>query len=546
MSSSGATVAPAVVAYSTFDSLHLGRTGQYVVGRLIRFWDSKNVKKKEKRRQYKPYRCSSLPSPCGERIIRSETIVSPALVSYEGRRVLLGCLLAAGSGMLLSDSVEAVSTSRRALRASKIPEKRVHDTSQRSQLKGSLRRGVAASVGTHAAGRRNRDMGRLSLTSSIHRLRFFTYLSQHKGRRCVFACSSYGSHYLSSLAEASDYELDECPDDTKVAEKDTNLRSALSQLSVSGVFDEDSKLWLQRFSRTRRVSVISTGSLNLDLALGVGGLPKGRMVEVYGKEASGKTTLALHIIKEAQKLGGYCAYLDVENALDPTLAESIGVNTEELLISRPDSAENMLSIVDVLTKCGSVDVIVVDSVAALVPQCELGVPLGDRYRDRQSIIMTQALRKIHYSVANSRTLIVFLNQVRSHANSNMRFPHSEEVTCGGNALRFQAAIRLKMIRTGLIKTDNEISGLNVCVEVVKNKLTPGKKKSELGIHFGRGFYVEREVLELACEHGVIAREGNSHLIEGEVVDGKDAAEKYLVENKEVLDTVIDILRRQLF
>lgn len=237
------------------------------------------------------------------------------------------------------------------------------------------------------------------------------------------------------LAEASDCELDEYPeDDTIITEKDTNLRSALSQLSVSGVFDQDSKLWLQRFSRTRRVSVISTGSLNLDLALGVGGLPKGRMVEVYGKEASGKTTLALHIIKEAQKLGGYCAYLDVENAMDPTLAESIGVNTEELLISRPDSAENMLSIVDVLTKCGSVDVIVVDSVsffsffssltlfvllievgilqvAALVPQCEVGVPLGESYRDRQSVIMTQALRKIHYSVANSRTLIVFLNQV---------------------------------------------------------------------------------------------------------------------------------------
>ncbi|KAF3548476.1 hypothetical protein DY000_02003813 [Brassica cretica] len=353
-------------------------------------------------------------------------------------------------------------------------------------------------------------------------------------RRGVLACSSYGSHYLSSLAEASDCVLDEYPeDDTNITEKDTNLRSALSQLSVSGVFDQDSKLWLQRFSRTRRVSVISTGSLNLDLALGVGGLPKGRMVEVYGKEASGKTTLALHIIKEAQKLGGYCAYLDVENAMDPTLAESIGVNTEELLISRPDSAENMLSIVDVLTKCGSVDVIVVDSVAALVPQCEVGVPLGESYRDRQSVIMTQALRKIHYSV-------------RSHAKANMRFPHSEEVTCGGNALRFQAAIRLKMIRTGLIKTDNEVSGLNVCVEVVKNKLTPGKKKSELGIHFGRGFYVEREVLELACEHGVIAREGNSHLIEGEVVDGKDAAEKYLMENKEVLDTVISILRKQLF
>ncbi|CAH2054260.1 unnamed protein product [Thlaspi arvense] len=412
--------------------------------------------------------------------------------------------------------------------------------------------------------KKKRGMGRLALTRPIQRFRFFSYLSQN-GSRGVLACSNYGTRYVSSLVisffigdllklllslnesassiwlvEASDCELDEGPDDSKVAERDTNLRSALSQLSVSGVFDQDSKLWLQRFSRSRRVSVISTGSLNLDLALGVGGLPKGRMVEVFGKEASGKTTLALHIIKEAQKLGGYCAYLDVENAMDPTLAESIGVNTEELLISRPDSAENMLSIVDVLTKSGSVDV------AALAPQCELDVPLGERYRDRQSIIMTQALRKIHYSVANSQTLIVFLNQVRSHAKYSMRFPHAEEVTCGGNALRFQAAIRLKMIRTGLIKTDNKISGLNVCVQVVKNKLTPGKKKSELGIQFGRGFYVEREVLELACEHGVIVREGNSHFIEGEVVDGKDAAEKYLEKNKEVLDTIINILRNQLF
>ncbi|CAD5322589.1 DNA repair protein recA 2 [Arabidopsis thaliana] len=387
-------------------------------------------------------------------------------------------------------------------------------------------------------------MGRLSWASPIQRFRFFSYLSQLNGRRSVLACSGYENRYLSSLVEASDCELDEVPDDRKVAEKDTALHLALSQLS--GDFDKDSKLSLQRFYRKRRVSVISTGSLNLDLALGVGGLPKGRMVEVYGKEASGKTTLALHIIKEAQKLGGYCAYLDAENAMDPSLAESIGVNTEELLISRPSSAEKMLNIVDVLTKSGSVDVIVVDSVAALAPQCELDAPVGERYRDTQSRIMTQALRKIHYSVGYSQTLIVFLNQVRSHVKSNMHFPHAEEVTCGGNALPFHAAIRLKMIRTGLIKTDNKISGLNVCVQVVKNKLAPGKKKSELGIHFGHGFYVEREVLELACEHGVILREGTSYFIEGEVIEGKDAAEKYLVENKEALDTVVAILRNQLF
>ncbi|XP_010558226.1 PREDICTED: DNA repair protein recA homolog 2, mitochondrial isoform X2 [Tarenaya hassleriana] len=390
-------------------------------------------------------------------------------------------------------------------------------------------------------------MGRLlwrsvstSLKPSSHRpFSFFSYCYQN-GREDIDPCCGDSSRYLSSV----DYELDEVQDDCKATEKDAALHMALSELAND--FSKESRLSLKRFFSSRRAEVISTGSLKLDLALGIGGLPKGRIVEVYGKEASGKTTLALHIIKEAQKLGGYCAYLDVENAMDPTLAESVGVNTENLLISRPDSAENLLSIVDVLTKSRSVDVIVVDSVAALAPRQELDVPVGDSYGDIQSRIMTQALRKIHYSLCNSQTLLVFLNQVRSHVKSDLGFGHAEETTCGGNALAFHAAIRLKMMRTGLIRTDNKIIGLDIGVQVVKNKLAPGVKKANLGIHFGHGFYIEREVVELACEHGVMIQEGNSYFVEGEVINGRETAEKYLMENGEVLDAVVKILRRKLF
>ncbi|XP_021300142.1 DNA repair protein recA homolog 2, mitochondrial isoform X3 [Herrania umbratica] len=290
----------------------------------------------------------------------------------------------------------------------------------------------------------------------------------------------------------------------------------------------------------------SAGSLKLDLALGIGGLPKGRMVEIYGQEASGKTTLALHIIKEAQKLGGYCAYLDVENALDPSFVESIGVNTTNLLISHSDSAENLLCMVDTLTKSGSVDVIVVDSVAALVPQCELDGSIGDSGRDVQARIMTQALRKIYYSLCCSRTLIIFLNQVRYNSKSGLAFGHTEEVTCGGNALKFYAAIRLRMIRTGLLKSEDKITGLGVCVQVMKNKFAPAMKKAELGIQFGRGFCCESEVLELACEYEIISKVGSNYLIEGEAFGDKEKAEQYLAENDGVLEKIVMILRTKLF
>ncbi|KAK7837898.1 dna repair protein reca like protein 2 [Quercus suber] len=373
----------------------------------------------------------------------------------------------------------------------------------------------------------------------------YSFTNEPSLSQCLQQKSSpFHSTLLSPPAEVSEFECDELLDDIQATKKDTALRLALSRLASD--FGRESMLSLQRFFSSRRALVISTGSLKLDIALGVGGLPKGRIVEIYGREASGKTTLALHIIKEAQKLGGYCAYLDVENAMDPSLVESMGINTENLLISRPSSAENLLSVVNTLTRSGAVDVIVVDSVAALVPQYELDHMIGSTFQDMQSRIMTQALRKINYSLCQSQTLIVFLNQVRSSPKSGQGFGLVDEVTCGGNALKFYAAVRMKMIRTGLLKAEEKVTGLGVCIQVVKNNLAPSMKKAELGIQFGRGFCCEAEVLELACEHGVIVREGSNYLIEGKLFGGKHEAEQFLVENDGILDKIVLILRRQLF
>ncbi|XP_073062374.1 DNA repair protein recA homolog 2, mitochondrial isoform X3 [Primulina eburnea] len=370
-------------------------------------------------------------------------------------------------------------------------------------------------------------------------------------------------------------------------EKDTALRVALTKLA--GDFGKESMLSLQRFFRSRRAPVISTGSLRLDQALGTGGLPKGRMVEIYGQEASGKTTLALHVIKEAQKLGGYCAYLDVENALNPLLAESIGVNTDKLLISQPDSAENLLSVVDTLTKSGSVDVIVVDSVcaylsffilsarrfnplilisstkrcplmfitgfiellmllqvAALVPQCEIDALSLGSSRDLQSKIMTQALRKIHYSLCNSSTLIIFINQIRNNLKFGAGSVLADEVTSGGNALKFYAAVRMRISRKRLLKIEDKAAGLGICVQVVKNKLAPSNAKAELTLQFGKGICCKSEVLDLACEHGVIVKEGSNYFMKGKIFHSKEEALRFLNVNAGALDDIITTLRCHLF
>ncbi|WVZ06196.1 hypothetical protein V8G54_019542 [Vigna mungo] len=346
-------------------------------------------------------------------------------------------------------------------------------------------------------------------------------------------------------AEASDLECDVTRDDVKAAERANALCMAVSQLASE--FSKESMLSLQKFFGVRRARVISTGSLKLDLALGIGGLPKGRIVEIYGREAAGKTTLALQIIREAQKLGGYCAYLDVENALDFSLVESIGVNTENLLVSHPDCAENLLSMVDTLTKSGAVDVIVIDSVAALIPKCELDQLGVSPKRDYQSRMMTQALRKIHYSLSHSQTLIIFINQIRLSSKSVKDHGSVEEVTCGGNALRFYAAVRLRLSRIRLIKTEDKVEGVLICAQVVKNKLAPAAtKRAELGIKFGRGFCHESEVLDLACEHGIIVKDEGSYIIEGGIFDSREAAELFLAQNDAICDKLVKDMRRLYF
>ncbi|XP_010672926.2 DNA repair protein recA homolog 2, mitochondrial [Beta vulgaris subsp. vulgaris] len=361
---------------------------------------------------------------------------------------------------------------------------------------------------------------------------------------CFTHSSGLRTCLLSTVVDTSEIECDKLVDDGAAKDKHNALYVALRPLA-SG-FEKVSMLSLSNFFVPRSASVISTGSLKLDLALGIGGLPKGRIVEIYGKEASGKTTLALHVIKEAQKFGGYCAYLDAENAMDPMLAEAIGVDTKNLLVSCPDSAENMLSVVDKLTQSGSLDVIVIDSVAALVPQCEIDGDIGTGEPNVLSKIMTKALRRIHHSLHRSKTLIIFLNQVRYSPRSNQRFVKKEEVTCGGNALGFYAGVRLRISRTGLSKMKNEATGIEICVQVMKNKLAPGTKSANLGIDFGRGLRFEPEVLELALEHGLILNEGNNYFIEGEVINSKQGAKRYLAENKVVLEKVVMDLRSQLF
>jgi protein RecA len=339
-----------------------------------------------------------------------------------------------------------------------------------------------------------------------------------------------------------DYESDPPLDDAKALEKESSLNVAVSQLASD--FDRESNLCLERFSRTRRASVISTGSLKLDLALSTGGLPKGRMVEIFGKEASGKTTLALHVVKEAQKNGGYCAYIDAENAFNPSFAEAIGVDSERLLIAQPDSAENSLSIVNTLVG-GSVAVVVVDSVAALIPKCEMEGEIYTNFEDIQSRLMTRALRKIQYTLCRSESLIIFVNQVRTKLSSN-HFPGIyKEVPCGGNALGFYAAVRMRTSRRELRYNEDQATGISISVQIMKNKLAPASlKEAGIDIRFGKGICHESEILEMASSVGVVVKEGSGYWINGVFLPGRAEAEKFLHENTGVADEICNTVRNQ--
>ncbi|XWS72191.1 hypothetical protein CRYUN_Cryun02cG0019100 [Craigia yunnanensis] len=328
-----------------------------------------------------------------------------------------------------------------------------------------------------------------------------------------------------------------------MSKKDLALKQALDQITSS--FGKGSIMWLGRSASPRNVPVVSTGSFSLDVALGIGGLPKGRVVEIYGPEASGKTTLALHVIAEAQKQGGYCVFVDAEHALDPALAETIGVNTENLLLSQPDCGEQALSLVDTLIRSGSVDVVVVDSVAALVPKGELDGEMGDAHMAMQARLMSQALRKLSHSLSLSQTILIFINQVRSKLSTFGGFGGPTEVTCGGNALKFYASVRLNIRRTGLVKKGEETIGSQVVVKIVKNKLAPPFKNAEFELEFGKGISREGEIIDLATKHKFVTKAGSFYTFNEQKIQGKEALKIFLAENENAREELVMKLREKL-
>ncbi|KAF8118279.1 hypothetical protein N665_0005s0047 [Sinapis alba] len=328
-----------------------------------------------------------------------------------------------------------------------------------------------------------------------------------------------------------------------MSKKEIALQQALDQITTS--FGKGSIMWLGRAVSPRDIPVYSTGSFSLDLALGVGGLPKGRVVEIYGPEASGKTTLALHVIAEAQKQGGTCVFVDAEHALDSSFAKAIGVNTENLLLSQPDCGEQALSLVDTLIRSGSVDVIVVDSVAALVPKGELEGEMGDAHMAMQARLMSQALRKLSHSLSLSQTLLIFINQVRAKLSTFGGFGGPTEVTCGGNALKFYASMRLNIRRVGLVKKGEDTTGTQVTVKIVKNKLAPPFRTAQFELEFGKGICKITEIIELSIKHKFIAKNGTFYNLNGKNYHGKEALKKFLRQNEAVQEELMSKLKQKL-
>lgn len=274
-------------------------------------------------------------------------------------------------------------------------------------------------------------------------------------------------------------------------------------------------------------------------------MPKGRVVEIYGPEASGKTTLALHVIAEAQKTGGYCVFIDAEHALDPSFAEALGVHTEDLLLAQPDCGEQALSLTDTFIRSGSIDVIVVDSVAALVPRAELDGEMGDAHMAVQARLMSQALRKLAHSLSRSQTVLIFINQIRSKLSAG-GYGGPIEVTSGGNALKFYASVRLNIRRTGLVKKGEEVVGSTVTVKVAKNKVAPPFKTADFEIEFGKGISKEGEIIDFALKYGFLGKSGSWYSYDGEnIANGKENFKRYLREHNDLRDTLLANIREKL-
>lgn len=291
-----------------------------------------------------------------------------------------------------------------------------------------------------------------------------------------------------------------------------------------------------------QVDVISTGSIGLDIGLGIGGVPRGRVVEIYGPESSGKTTMALHIIAEAQKMGGTCAFIDAEHALDPIYARKLGVDIDNLLISQPDAGEQALEIVDTLVRSGAIDVLVVDSVAALVPRAELEGDMGDNHVGLHARLMSQALRKLTGSVSRSNTCLVFLNQIRQKIGVMFGSP---ETTTGGNALKFYASVRLDIRRIGQVKDKEEISGNQTRVKVVKNKMAPPFRQVEFDIMYGEGISKTGELIDLGVKAGIVEKAGSWFSCDGQRIgQGRENVKQFLRDNPEMAQSIEQRIREQ--
>ncbi len=311
--------------------------------------------------------------------------------------------------------------------------------------------------------------------------------------------------------------------------KSKALAAALSQIEKQ--FGKGSVMKLGDHDVVKDIDVVSTGSLGLDIALGVGGLPRGRVVEIYGPESSGKTTLTLQVIAEMQKMGGVAAFIDAEHALDPQYAQKLGVDVSELLISQPDTGEQALEISDMLVRSGSVDIVVIDSVAALTPKAEIEGEMGDSHMGLHARLMSQALRKLTANIKRSNTLVIFINQIRMKIGVMFGNP---ETTTGGNALKFYASVRLDIRRIGAIKKGEEVIGSETRVKVVKNKVAPPFREALFDILYGEGISREGEIIELGVHHKIVDKSGAWYAYNGEKIgQGKDNSREYLKENPEI-------------
>ena len=319
------------------------------------------------------------------------------------------------------------------------------------------------------------------------------------------------------------------------------LNSALAQIERQ--FGKGAIMRMGDGSAIRDIAVVSTGSLGLDLALGVGGLPRGRVMEIYGPESSGKTTLTLEVIAQAQRAGGTAAFIDAEHALDPLYAEKIGVDVDELLVSQPDTGEQALEIADMIVRSGAVDVVVIDSVAALTPKAELEGEMGDTHVGLQARLMSQALRKLTANIKRSNTLVIFINQIRMKIGVMFGSP---ETTTGGNALKFYSSVRLDIRRIGAIKKRDEVIGNQTRVKVVKNKVAPPFKQVEFDILYGEGISREGELIDLGVKHGIVEKSGAWYSYNGDRIgQGRDNVRDFLKQNADVARAIDTALRDML-